>query len=454
MRRFYLISGVLLSVGLIPGIGAAGTEPAKPQGPATGPGPLPNIVYILADDLGYGDVRRLNPEGKIETPNIDRIAVEGMTFTDAHSSSSVCTPTRYGILTGRYNWRSPLKSGVLHGYSRRLIEPDRMTVPAILKTHGYHTACIGKWHLGMDWPLKDKPGEFARNERDAWNVDYAQPIANGPLTLGFDTYFGISASLDMPPFLFIENDHAQGFPTVEKTWIRKGPACADFEAVDVLPTLTARAVSEIEQRARAEGPFFLYLPLTAPHTPIVPTDQWKDQSGLNAYADFVKQVDASVGRVLDALDQQGLSGNTLVFFTSDNGCSPSANFAELKTKGHNPSARFRGHKADIFEGGHRIPFLARWPGHVAPGSISDQLICLTDLMATCAEILGTTLHETTGEDSVSFLPRFWVRRTGRFARRSSTTRSTARSRSAKTTGSSSSAPVPGAGARHAPVATM
>src|SRR5947208_698156 len=176
---------------------------AAPGARAAEPAAKPNILYLLADDLGYGDVKCLNPSGKIATPHLDKLAAEGMIFTDAHSSSAVCTPTRYGILTGRYNWRSRLQRGVLGGYSRRLIEPGRLTVPALLKKHGYHTTCIGKWHLGMDWPLKE--GGFARNEKDAWKVDYTKPIRNGPLSVGFDHYFGISASLDMPPYLFIED---------------------------------------------------------------------------------------------------------------------------------------------------------------------------------------------------------------------------------------------------------
>ena len=227
----------------------------------------PNIVYILADDLGYGDAKCINPDCKIATPNIDKFAAAGMRFTDAHSSSAVCTPTRYGILTGRYNWRSSLKSGVLGGYSKRLIEPGRLTVPALLNKQGYQTACFGKWHLGMDWPLKD--GGFAKDYPDAWKVDYTKPIKNGPITVGFDYFFGISASLDMPPYVFIENDRTVGVPTVEKQWIRKGPAHKDFEAIDVLPTLTKKVAEYLQRRAADRGspPFFLYVPLTAPHTP-------------------------------------------------------------------------------------------------------------------------------------------------------------------------------------------
>jgi arylsulfatase A len=383
--------------------------------------PHPNIVYILADDLGYGDVKCLNRDGKIATPNIDRLAADGMIFTDAHSSSAVCTPTRYGIMTGRYNWRSRLKSGVLGGMSPRLIEPGRLTVPALLKEHGYATACFGKWHLGMDWTLKTDTKSFDDNiekGEDGWRVDFTKPIRNGPNSVGFDYYFGISASLDMVPYTFIENDRVTTLPTVDKAFpmmlgregkgaTRKGPAAAGFEAADVLPALTRKAVDYIDRhaaKAKDGTPFFLYFPLNAPHTPIAPTSDWLGKSGINPYADFVMEVDATVGEVLRALDRNGLAGNTLVVMTSDNGCSPSANFAELASHGHHPSYVFRGYKADIFDGGHHIPFIARWPGKIKAGSTSGQLICLTDLMATCAEIVGAKLPENAGEDSVSIVP--------------------------------------------------
>ena len=365
----------------------------------------PNIVYILADDLGYGDVSCLNLESKIRTPQMDRVAAEGLIFTDAHSSSSVCSPTRYGVMTGRYNWRSQLKRGVLGGFSQALIPADRATVPAYLHQHGYHTACIGKWHLGMNWPLRD--GRFASGYPDAPKVDYTQPIQRGPNSIGFDYFHGISASLDMPPFAFIENDRVTEIPTTEKKWIRSGPAAEHFEAIDVLPTITRKAVAYINERAQDAkngNPFFLYFPLNSPHTPILPTDGWKGKSGLNPYADFVLQTDATVGSVLDALDRNGLAENTLVIVASDNGCSPRADFPALADKGHRPSHHFRGHKADIYEGGHRIPFLVRWPGRVKPGTTSAQTICLTDLFATCAHILNKELPAGAAEDSVSILP--------------------------------------------------
>lgn len=380
----------------------------------------PNIVYILCDDLGYGDVGCLNPDGKIPTPQCDRLAAQGMKFTGAHSSSAVCTPTRYSILTGRYNWRSRLKRGVLGGMSPALIEEDRLTVPAFLKTQGYHTAGIGKWHLGFEWPRKPGTEPFhdgIEAGHAGWRVDFTKPIERGPNSFGFDYYFGIAGSLDMIPYTFIENDRVTEIPTEDRVFpymlgrsgseTRKGPGTHDFDVMEVLPTLTRKAVEYIEQRAadsKRGEPFFLYLPLNSPHTPIAPTPEWQGKSGLNPYGDFVMQTDATVGAILDVLEQQGIAENTLVIFTSDNGCSPEARFEELVPMGHNPSYLFRGHKADIFDGGHHIPFIASWPARVQAGGQSDQMICLNDLFATSAEILGVTLPDDAAEDSVSILP--------------------------------------------------
>ena len=380
----------------------------------------PNIIYILCDDLGYGDVKCLNAQGKIATPHLDKLAAAGMYFTDVHSSSSVCSPTRYGIMTGRYNWRTKLQSGVLGGLSPRLIEPGRLTVAQLLKNNGYHTAAIGKWHLGMDWVKKEGKTVAELNVESAdqiHNVDYAQPIKNGPNAVGFDYYYGISASLDMVPYTFIENDRVTKLPTVDKDFpmflgraqgkCRLGPAAPDFEVEDVLPTLTTKAIAHVQSRAadaKAGKPFFLYLPLASPHTPIAPTKEWQGKSGLNFYADFVMQTDAAIGQLLAELDKQALAENTLVIVTSDNGCSPQADFPALLAKGHNPSYEFRGHKADIFDGGHRVPFLVRWPARVKAGTLSQQLFCLTDFMATAAEIIGAKPPDNAAEDSVSFLP--------------------------------------------------
>jgi arylsulfatase A len=395
-RRDFLkaMSAIPVAASVLGQLGAAGNPP--------------NIVYILADDLGYGDVSCLNSDSKLKTTHIDALARTGRIFTDAHAGTALCSPTRYGILTGRYAWRSRLKSGVLWGYSRPLIPTTRLTVPALLKRNGYTTGCVGKWHLGLEWTLtdavipKDTPAEPGRN------VDLASPIRQGPRNLGFDYFFGIPASLDMPPYVYVENDRVTALPNREtenpdrQEFWRKGPTGADFRHDEVLSKLTDKAISFIDKNAK--GPFFLYFPLSAPHTPILPTGEYKGRSKTNIYGDFVLQVDAVVGRVTAALKRTGIENDTIVVVTSDNGCSPNADFETLKEYGHNPSYVFRGYKADIFEGGHRIPFVASWPGHIPAGSASAETICLTDLMDTCAELTGQRLPANAGEDSVSILP--------------------------------------------------
>jgi arylsulfatase A-like enzyme len=294
-----------------------------------------------------------------------------------------------------------------------LIEPGRETLASFLKAQGYHTACIGKWHLGMDWtrpPGRSVSELTVETPEQVKNVDYAKPIANGPTSVGFDRYFGISASLDMVPYTFIENDRVTALPTAEKTWplhpgydaqCRFGPAAPDFEVENVLPTFTRKASEHIAARAKSGEPFFLYLALNAPHTPIAPTQEWRGKSGLNLYADFVMETDWAVGEVLAALDRAGIARDTLVIFTSDNGCSPQARIEELQQKGHPVSGPLRGAKADVFDGGHRVPFFVRWPAKIKP-AVTDQLICLTDIFATSAEIVGGRLPDTAGEDSFSF----------------------------------------------------
>lgn len=366
----------------------------------------PNIIYILADDMGIGDVQVFNPErGKVATPRMDQLAEEGMAFTDAHTSSSVCTPTRYGILTGRYNWRTHLQRSVLWGYSEPLIANERLTVAEFLKTQGYRTATIGKWHLGMGMPTTD--GKAANNQ--GTNIDWKGVIENGPVAHGFDHFWGISASLDMHPYIYIENDRFVGEATVRKNFWKKrvGPAEPEFEAVDVLPEIGRRTVEYINQQAsdRSEPPFFVYVPLTSPHSPISIAPEWKGKSGLPEYADFMMQTDHVIGQIVDAVDEAGISDNTLIIVTSDNGCSEMPSDAEaMEAVGHYSSAQFRGYKSDLWEGGHRVPFIVRWPAVVEAGSVSDQAICLTDLMATCADILDASYPETEGVDSVSFLP--------------------------------------------------
>jgi arylsulfatase A len=364
----------------------------------------PNIVYILADDMGYGDVSCLNASSKIRTEHLDRMAAGGMKFEDAHASSAVCTPSRYSILTGRYNWRSRLKASVLSGWSPHLIEPGRMTVASMLKEQGYHTAMIGKWHLGWDWATTD--GEPAGED----NVDFSKPVANGPECYGFDYAYGHCGSLDMAPYVYVENGKITAEPdrvtenTDKFTWWRKGPTGADFEHQDVLPNFTRRSVKYIEERAATGEPFFLYFPLPAPHTPILPTEAFRGKSGTNLYGDFCLMVDDVVGQVMDALERSGVADDTILVFTSDNGCSPEADFEELGELGHQPSYIFRGHKADIYEGGHRIPLIVRWPDGIQGGQVSKETVCLVDLMATCADIVEAKLPDNAGEDSVSNLP--------------------------------------------------
>lgn len=401
MNRFFVLS-TLLCLSLAHAVATAVDKP--------------NIIFILCDDLGYGDVKCLNPEGKIATPNFDKLAAEGMKFTDAHSGSSVCTPTRYGVVTGRYAWRSKLQSSVLGGLSPRLIEQDRMTVADMLKAQGYSTHCVGKWHLGMDWARKGEVTELGiESAAQVNNVDYMKPIANGPTTVGFDTYYGISASLDMVPYCFIEDDHVVENPTEtmklamngsggKMSFTREGPGSPGFRGEDVLPSLTKRAVTIINEKAKKGSPFFIYMPLNSPHTPILPSEKWQGKSGISLYADFVMETDDAIGQVMKATEENGIAKDTLIIVTSDNGCSPQANFPELIAKGHNPSYNMRGHKADIFDGGHRVPFIVRWPAKVKGGQTTSQLTCLTDFMATAAEIVGVKLPDNAAEDSFSFLP--------------------------------------------------
>jgi len=380
--------------------------------PTKSEAPLPNIIYILADDLGYGDIGAFNPDGKIKTPHIDKLAREGMRFTDAHSPSAVCTPTRYGILTGRYSWRSPLKQGVLTGKSNALIPKNRTTVASHLKKAGYRTAFIGKWHLGWNWAVKDSNdlGGDGWNPEDFDNLDFTAPVTHTPNDLGFDYAYGHSGSLDMAPYVYVENGNITATVdsvTVDKgkyTWWREGPTASDFIHDQVTPHFFQRAVTYVREQSKGDAPFFLYLALPSPHTPILPTEEWLGKSGMNPYADFVMMIDHYMGQLTKALAESGLEDHTLVVFTSDNGCSPQADYNVLAEFGHHPSYIYRGHKADIFEGGHRVPFIIKWPDQVAAGTVSDRTICHTDLLATCADLIGQPLAAVEGEDSFSLMP--------------------------------------------------
>jgi arylsulfatase A-like enzyme len=398
---------VLVLAASLPAIGTSGR--ARAEGPGTGR--PPNIVYILADDLGYGDLGCYNPDSKIPTPNLDRLAAEGIRFTDAHAPTSVCTPTRYAILTGRYSWRSRLKSGVLGPWGGPLIAADRLTVPGLLRAHGYATACLGKWHLGWSWPTVD--GQPPRSGPDRLsNVDFTRPIADGPITRGFDSYFGVDLP-NYPPYCFIEGDRTVGIPSVPNRpeFNRPGPMLPGWQWVDILPELTRRAARYLDDAAAASPrrPFFLYLALTAPHYPVVPAAEFRGKSGAGDYGDFVAQVDWTVGQVLDALKRLGLADDTLVFFTSDNGPEITGEvkpgvYDRAERFGHFSNGPLRGAKRDTWEGGHRVPFLARWPGKIAPGSVSDETVAHVDLMATVAAMLGAGLPDDAGEDSYDILP--------------------------------------------------
>lgn len=366
----------------------------------------PNIVYILADDLGYGDLSCLNSESKIPTPHMDRLAAEGMIFTDAHSGSAVCTPTRYGLLTGRYAWRTRLQQGVLWGYSPPLIDHGELTVAQYLREQGYHTACIGKWHLGLGWQTKDGTTLSDAVELTGENIDFSKPFTHGPLNLGFDYFFGIAASLDMPPYVYLEQNHATAIPTAMKpTTFRTGLTAEGFEPVQVLPELRDRALAYLKQRREAEAdePFFLYLPLTSPHTPVVPAPGAKGLSRAGDYGDFVAQTDQVVGAVIGALDDLDLRNKTIVIVTSDNG-STEVTENMVNAYGHRPNYVFRGRKSDAWEGGHHIPFIVRWPGQIASGVRSEETTCLTDLLATVADLLDVPLPAGAAPDSVSMLP--------------------------------------------------
>ncbi|MFN9592974.1 MAG: sulfatase family protein [Pirellulaceae bacterium] len=391
----------------------------------------PNVVILLADDLGYGDMQANQPDrSKIPTPQMNRLATEGMRFTDGHSSSACCSPSRYTLLTGRYHWRTRLQSGIVGVWERPLIPADRWTIASLARQHGYATAAIGKWHLGHDWPIQEaqkkffqgfggKPGgggkvsvEVTEEHREVWREVFSQPIPGGPTACGFDHYFGTDVP-NWPPYCFLENDRAVGVPSallpesmlVKNQASLQGPALPQWQLDEVLPALVARAKQFIHQQAAAGKPFLLYLPLTSPHTPLAVNEPWRGKSGLGSdYADLVMETDAAIGAVLDALREASVDQNTLVLLTSDNGCASYIGVQGLESQGHFPSGPLRGYKSQVYEGGHRVPFVVRWPSVVEAGTVCHRLVHHADLMATLADILGQQLPEGAGEDSFSFLP--------------------------------------------------
>lgn len=389
----------------------------------------PNIVFILADDLGYGDLGCYNPDSKIPTPHLDALAAKGVRFTHAHTPSAVCTPTRYGLLTGRYAWRTRLTQGVLDGFDPSLIEPGRLTLASMLQQAGYTTGCVGKWHLGMDWTRRDgsdMPNRPSYNGgfRQGREVDFRKPIRGGPLSAGFDYYFGISASLDMSPYCFIENRKPVEYPGAETPEQKDlffnqvaGVAPSGFDLHNVLPECGKKAREFLTRQRGSTKPFFLYMPLTAPHLPVVPNKEFEGRSKAGQYGDYVAEMDSIAGSVLDTLKSLGREENTLVFFSSDNGglwhwwefkeaddvqygrITPRGKYE--KDFGHQSNGSLRGTKADLWEGGHRVPLIAAWPARIRDPRVNERLVCLTDIMATVAEICGIKLPGGAAEDSIS-----------------------------------------------------
>lgn len=403
----------------------------------------PNILYVFADDLGQGDVSCFNPDAAWTTPHLDALARQGMRFTDSHATSALCTPSRYGLLTGRYNWRSRLKKSVLPGDSEALIEKDRTTVARFLQDQGYRTAVVGKWHLGLDWRLREggddhaafgvepaprpagtrmgRGGNFDPADQvwqEGLDIDYSQPISFGPRELGFDHSFITAASLDQPPYVYIEDGVAQGVPTVyggdaeqldrvgasQQQQIQAGAMVEGYDVQRVARDFHAHALGVLDDLLAGEEPWFLYVPHHLVHGPIIPDEPWRGRSGAGPYGDFVLQFDEYVGELVQRIDDAGAAEDTIVVVTSDNGVSGVADLPHLASLGHDSSNGRRGHKGDIWEGGHREPFIVRWPGRVPAGSTSEHMVSHADLFATLADVLGADLPTDAAEDSVSALP--------------------------------------------------
>ncbi len=391
--------------------GAMGAEPA----------PL-NIIFILADDLGYGDIGAYKKQpSKIPTPNVDRIAKEGIRFTDAHSPASVCSPTRYALMTGRYAWRSRLQQGVVSPWGGPLLEDKQYTVAELLKDHGYTTGLIGKWHLGIQWPTKDGKPAAAGDDRLS-NVDFTKPFKGGPKDNGFDHYFGVDVP-NYPPYCFLKDDRTVGIPTLPDTgredgFNRPGPMLPGWKLVDILPELSRQAVSFVESSAKAGKPFFLYYALTSPHYPVVPAKEFQGKTKVGDYGDFVFQTDWCVGQILEALERSGIAKNTLVIFTSDNGPEITGEvrpgvYDRVQQYQHHSMDGLRGAKRDLWEAGHRVPFVARWPEKIAAGTVSEETICHVDFMSTAAAIVGAEYTAETAVDSHNLLSILWGEKLGR-----------------------------------------
>lgn len=397
-----LLAGLLLAAS--PWLSAGGAEAARP-----------NIIFILADDLGYGDIGAYKKQpSKIPTPNVDRIAQEGIRFTDAHSPSSVCSPTRYALLTGRYAWRSSLQQGVVPPWGAPLLKKEQMTVAEMLRDKGYTTGLVGKWHLGLDWPTKDGQPAAAGEDRLS-NVDFTKPFGGGPLDHGFDRYFGVDVP-NYPPYCFLDGNKTVGIPTLPDTgradgFNRPGPMLPGWKLVDILPELNRQAVRFVDESAKSGKPFFLYYALTSPHYPVVPAKEFQGKTSVGDYGDFVFQTDWCVGQILEALERNGVAENTLVIFTSDNGPEITGEvdpgvYDRVQIYKHHSLDGLRGAKRDLWEAGHRVPFVARWPARIKPGSVTEETACHVDFMRTAAAIVGSELPENMAADSHNLLPVF------------------------------------------------
>jgi len=377
---------------------------------------LPNIVIIYADDMGYGDLNCQNPNSKIPTPNLNKLSSEGMRFTDAHSSSGICSPSRFAMLTGTYHWRR--QHDIVGSFGKPFFRDSDITLPQVLKNNGYSTACIGKWHLGWDWEFKNDPtaevvqwgqsGKFYGPE----DIDWSKAIAGGPLERGFDYYFG-DGTINFPPYAWVENDRLieapteimdinnVGFNTKEGAWeFRPGPKVEGWNPYEVLPTLGKKTLEWIEKQDRNQ-PFFLYFALPSPHAPIIPNDEFDKKSEAGAYGDFIVQTDWVAGQLLEALKKNDMEDNTIIIFSADNGTEAYA-WKRAQKFDHYSMGEFRGLKRDVWEGGHHIPMIIKWPGKIKKGAVSTEVISQVDIMATIASITGIELPENSAPDSYNF----------------------------------------------------
>lgn len=408
--KYHLLGGLVGGLALTSGLTAAAQATAPASSHVRS-----NILILYADDLGYGDLGSYNRNSKIPTPNLDRLAAEGLRLTDGHSSSGICTPSRYALLTGRAHWRD--FHGIDGGFDRPFFKPGQLTMGEMLRSNGYHTAAIGKWHLGNDWDSIRKPGT-PKDSLEHTDFDWTKPLRGGANDHGFDYYFGDNV-INFPPYVWIENGRVLQVPDMtysredfgaihgrppEGNWeCRPGPGRSDWDFYQVLPTLTEKAVEYIHSRKDKPEPFFLYFSLPAPHTPIVPNKAFQGSSEAGPYGDLVVETDDSCGQLLAALREAGLESNTIVIFSADNGSEYFAYARDLKFD-HWSAEPLRGLKRDIYEGGHRVPTILKWPGVTEPGSVSDALFAQTDLMATLASYLGFDLPRDSAEDSYDFWP--------------------------------------------------